>query len=63
LGDPDPDASGKAAADLYNKRSSVIHRGHSATRKDVEDIRQLLREVLAVELDCFHHIRERYPQN
>jgi hypothetical protein len=28
----------------------------------VKDIRQLLREVLAVELGCFHHIRERYPQ-
>jgi hypothetical protein len=62
LGDPNPDASGTHAAALYDKRGSVVHRGHSVTIKDVKDIRQLLREVLAVELGCFHHIRERYPQ-
>jgi hypothetical protein len=61
LGDRDPDAYGRTAVNLYDKRGDVVHRGHSVTTGDVRDIRQLLREVLAVELGCFHHIRERYP--
>lgn len=61
LGDQNPVAYGRTAVKLYDKRSSVVHRGQSVTTSDVRDIRQLLREVLAVELGCFHHIRERYP--
>jgi hypothetical protein len=61
LGDPDPAASGKNAANLYDKRSKLIHRGQSVTTADVKQVRQLLREAIGVKLDCFHHIRERFP--
>jgi hypothetical protein len=60
ISDPDPDGAGKSAVDLYDKRGGLVHRGQSVTGDDVRQLRQLLREVIAVGLDCYHHIRERF---
>jgi hypothetical protein len=63
IGDPDPQAAGKAAVRLYDKRSKVVHKGLAASLKDVTEARQTVREALAVEAGCFNHIRERFPTN
>jgi hypothetical protein len=61
LGDDEPLQAGKAAAALYNKRSQLVHRGKSVNLADVQQMRQLARECLAVEMGCYHSIRDRFP--
>jgi len=61
LGDADPSQAAKAAGSLYGKRSQLVHFGKSVTHADVHQMRRLARECLAVEMGCFHSIRERYP--
>jgi len=63
LGDPNPDAAGKSAVKLYDKRSLVVHEGQTASVKEAQDARQLVREVLAIEAGSYQHIRERFPLN
>lgn len=63
LGDADAQASGRSAVRLYDKRSLVVHQGQSASVKDVQDARQVVREVLAVAAGSYEHIRERFPTN
>jgi len=63
LGDPDPEAAGKLAVRLYDKRSDVVHGGDTASSHEALQSRQIAREALAVKVGCFHHIRERYPTN
>jgi hypothetical protein len=59
FGDPEPERTGKRAAELYDKRSDLVHEGHSVTWADVAEIRKLVREALAVEAGCHEHFRER----
>jgi hypothetical protein len=61
LGDPDPEKAGKEAAALYGKRSNLVHSGESVTWADVAQLRQVAREALAVEVECYDRIRERFP--
>ena len=61
LGDPDPAKAGKRAAALYAKRSQLVHKGKGVTPADVHKLRTLVREALAVEAECYDHIRERFP--
>jgi hypothetical protein len=61
LGDAEPKTAGKRAATLYGKRSKLAHEGKQVTWGDVGELRQLVREVIAVEAGCFDRIRDRYP--
>ncbi|MCA1542035.1 hypothetical protein I6F18_18930 [Bradyrhizobium sp. NBAIM32] len=61
MGDADPAAVGRAAVNLYDKRSLVVHEGVGASLRDVADTRKIVREAIAVEADCFEHIRGRFP--
>jgi hypothetical protein len=61
LGDATPSQAAKAAGTLYGKRSQLVHSGKGVTHADVHQIRRLARECLAVQLGCYHSIRERYP--
>jgi hypothetical protein len=59
LGDAEPEKAGKRAAALYGKRNHLVHKGKSVTWGDVNDLRALVRETLAVEAGCYDRIRER----
>lgn len=61
LGDANPAGAGKGAKALYGKRSKLVHKGKSVTNADVLQVRKLARECLAVEIGCYHSIRERFP--
>jgi hypothetical protein len=61
LGDENPVEAGKKGAALYTKRSQLVHRSKSVTQADVYAMRKLARECLAVEMGCYHAIRERFP--
>ena len=61
LGDADPPEEGRKAVVLYDKRSDVTHNGASATLAEVKEARRIVREAIAVEVGCYHKIRERYP--
>lgn len=63
LGDLDPQARGRTAVRLYDKRSKVVHKGTTASLADVAETRQIVREALAVEAGYYAHIRERFPAN
>lgn len=63
IGVESPEDAGRAATSLYRKRSRLVHGGIAVNGDDVRKIRQLVREVISVELNCYHHIRERYPTN
>jgi len=63
MNDPDPEASGKSAVRLYDKRSLVVHQGENASLSETRTARQLVREVLAVAVGSYEHIRERFPTN
>jgi hypothetical protein len=60
-GDADPEASGRSAVRLYDKRSLVVHQGQTASVSEARDARQVVREVLAVAAGSFEYIRERFP--
>ncbi len=57
LGDPDPSLTGRLAARLYDKRSSLVHSAEPVALMDVVKIRRLAREVLAVQANCYQNIR------
>ena len=61
LGDPDLEKTGKRAAALYGKRSNLVHSGESVTWGDVNELRKLVREALAVDVGCYERIRDRFP--
>ena len=63
LADPDPDAVGRSAVRLYDKRSLIVHQGETASQDQARVARQLVREVLAVATGSYEHIRERFPTN
>jgi len=60
-GDVNPASAGKKAAKLYDKRSELVHSGKSISLSDLLELRTIVREALAVQADCYEHIRERYP--
>jgi hypothetical protein len=61
LGDADPGSAGRSAVRLYDKRSSVVHQGQTASVGEAREARQIVREVLAVAAGSHEHIRERFP--
>ena len=63
LADPDPDAVGRSAVRLYDKRSLIVHQGETASLSEARVARQLVREMLAVAAGSYEHIRERFPTN
>lgn len=63
LGDANPEASGRSAVLLYDKRSLIVHQGQTASVSEARDTRQNVREVLAVAAGSYEHIRERFPTN
>jgi hypothetical protein len=63
LADPDPDAVGRSAVQLYDKRSLIVHQGETASLSETRIVRQLVREVLAVAAGSYEQIRERFSTN
>jgi hypothetical protein len=61
LGDSDAEQRAKRASELYTKRNGLVHRGESVTATEVNELRTLVREALAVEAGCDHRIRDRFP--
>lgn len=61
LNDPDPKSAGKKVTALYGKRSKLVHDGIAVSWSDVTELRQLVREMLAVQARCSDRIRERFP--
>ena len=62
LNDPDPKSAGKKVTALYGKRSKLVHDGIAVSWSDVTELRQLVREMLAVQARCSDRIRERFLQ-
>lgn len=60
LGDANPDEVGRLAAQLYDKRSDLVHNGRHVSWRDVATLQKLAREALAVESDCYHNVREHF---
>jgi hypothetical protein len=48
----------REAVYLYDKRSGVVHRGENVSHQELKDLRQLVREALAVEIGCLEGIRD-----